>query len=447
MGEPSSLPGDMVSRARYERALKARAEAEALLEEKSRALWEANKALREQAEALEEAVRNRTEELERARAEAEAANDAKSGFLAVISHEIRTPMNAILGMAAGLEESALPPEQHEMAQVILSSGRVLLDLLNDLLDLSKIEAGRMEVEMRPFDLRAFAADERALFAETAASRGLAFTVEVAAEQALVVSDPTRLRQVLSNLLSNAFKFTREGVVSARLTVRDGRLEMRVTDSGPGVSEAQRRKLFHPFTQGDPSVSRTHGGTGLGLAISRRFCRLLGGDLVHEHAPGGGACFVATVALGAAPVADRRVDRSEGYEAEQILHARRWRVLVAEDSQTNQKVLRLVLKPFDLDLRMVTDGAQAVALCRTRPFDLVLMDVNMPVMDGLAAAAEIRAWEAGAGRPRVPIMALTANVMTHQVSDYAEQGIDAHVGKPFRREELVQEMARLLRSPS
>ncbi|EBA06584.1 ATP-binding protein [Sagittula stellata] len=440
------MPGETVSRARYERAVKARAEAEALLEQKSRALWEANKALREQAEALEEAVRSRTEELERARAEAEAANDAKSGFLAVISHEIRTPMNAILGMAAGLEESGLPPDQQEMAQVILSSGRVLLDLLNDVLDLSKIEAGRMEMEMRPFDLRAFAAEERALFSEMAASRGLAFSVEVMADKALVVSDPTRLRQVLSNLLSNAFKFTREGAVAVLLTVRDGQLQMRVTDSGPGVPEAHRPRLFQAFSQGDASVTRTHGGTGLGLAISRRFCRLLGGDLVYEHVPGGGACFVATVALGAAPVADRRIDRAEGFKAEQVLRARRWRVLVAEDSETNQKVLRLVLKPFDLDLRMVTDGAQAVALRKTRAFDLVLMDVNMPVMDGLVAAAAIRAWEAGTGAPRVPIMALTANVMTHQVSDYATQGIDAHVGKPFRREELVQGMARLLKCP-
>lgn len=442
-GAPA-VPEDSVSRRRYARAVRAREEAEALLEEKSRALWAANEALRRQADRLESEVARRTEELERAKLQAEEANRAKSAFLAVISHEIRTPMNAILGMATGLRESGLSAEQCEMAGVILSSGHVLLDLLNDMLDLSKIEAGKMDVELRAFDLPAMLADVRALFVDVAVQRGLAFDLWIDPQgPAMIVSDPTRLRQVICNLLANAFKFTEAGRVSASVRPRGDMLDIEVRDTGPGVPPDHQPRLFQSFTQGDSSITRRYGGTGLGLVISRRFCRLLGGDLVYEDAPGGGSVFRASVALRTASTDARQRERTSGFEAEAILRARPWNILVAEDSVTNQQVLRLLLKPYGLGLEMVETGELAVQRHASGEIDMILMDVNMPVMDGLTAARIIREAERDRTLAPVPIVALTANAMTHQVTGYLAQGIDAHVSKPVRREELAATMARLL----
>lgn len=440
-----SAPDDgRVLRRRYDRERAARKEAERLLEGKSRALFEANAALQAQAAALEEAVRERTRELEQAKTAAESASAAKSGFLAMISHEIRTPLNGVLGMATALVESEdLQGEQREMAEIIQSCGLSLLELLNDLLDLSKIEAHKMEMETRDFDLDALCQEVQQIHEPRAESKGLDFRVrQDARARGWISCDPTRLRQVINNLVSNALKFTATGGVYVDLRRRGDVLEIDVRDTGPGVPPERRDRLFEAFTQTDASITRKFGGTGLGLTISRRICRLLGGDLVHEPAPGGGARFIARVNVCDARPRPRSVD-SSAEAANAVLMARDWRILVAEDSETNQRVLRLLLRRYPLRIDMVHDGAEAVEAHFADAYDLILMDVNMPVMNGLEAAAMIREVEAARELRSVPIIALTANAMTHQVSSYLRQGVDAHVAKPVRREELIAVMARLL----
>lgn len=444
MGEQCrACADDGVSRRRYERERAARREAERLLEARSREVYEAYEALKAQAAALERMVQERTAELESAKTAAEAASAAKSGFLAMISHEIRTPLNGVLGMATALTECELPREQHEMAEVIQSCGLSLLELLNDLLDLSKIEAHKMEVEVRDFDLGELCREVQQVYGPKADSQGLRLVMTLGeGADGWLRSDPTRLRQVITNLVSNALKFTAQGGVYVDFRRVGPGLEIRVRDTGPGVPPEKRARLFEAFTQTDVSITRKFGGTGLGLTISRRICRLLGGDLTYEEAEGGGACFVARLQV-QAPGGPRVARVAGAGAAEAVLTARPWRVLVAEDSETNRRVLGLLLRRFKLRIDMVADGAEAVEAHCARPYELILMDVNMPVMNGLEAAAMIRQVEAARDVQRVPIIALTANAMTHQVSSYLRQGLDAHVAKPVKREELVAAMAGLL----
>lgn len=441
-GAPADAP---VARRRYERERRARREAEELLEAKSRELFDANEELRAQAARLEEAVRERTQDLERAKLEAEAANEAKSAFIAMISHDIRTPLNGVLGMASALADTPLTPEQLEMVHLLQSSGQTLLRLLSDILDLTRIEARRMELERVPVDIPRLARDLHGLFAVQAQGKGLDFTLSIGESCAHpVLTDPTRLRQILTNLVQNAVKFTESGEVALCITRSGSRLSLAVSDTGIGVPEHRRSRLFEAFSQVDSSVARRFGGSGLGLAIARELCRLLGGDLTFAPRQGGGSRFTAIVE---APAADPAVEAAAGGrnrgDPEGIVASRPWRILVAEDNPTNQKVLSLMLRRFDLRLTFVGTGIAAVEACRTAAFDLVLMDVNMPGMDGTEAAMEIRRTETERGLPRVPIIAVSANAMTHQVKTYLAAGIDTHVPKPVRREALVATMARLL----
>jgi hypothetical protein len=439
----AATPPEAVSRRRYERERAARAEAERLLEAKSRALFASQEALRTHAATLEKAFAARSEQLKAAMQAAESANAAKSGFLAMISHEIRTPLNGVLGMATVLAETELSAEQQDMAQTILSSGHSLLSLLNDVLDLTKIEARKMELEACDTDLPGLCQAVAGLYRERAREKGLTLGLEVnASARRRVRVDPTRLRQVMGNLVSNAIKFTATGGVQMHLRQSGDLLELRVRDSGPGVPPERRARLFEAFAQADETITRRFGGTGLGLAISQQICRLMGGDLLYHPVPGGGSCFVATVRVAragraAAPVSEARL------AVEDVLRARPWRVLAAEDSATNRKVLRLLLRGFPFEMGFAENGAEAVESHCRAPVDVILMDVNMPVLNGLEAAAMIRQSEAALGLARVPIIALTANAMTHQVADYLRQGIDAHVAKPVRREDLCAAMARLL----
>lgn len=440
---------DRVSRRRYERERRARAEAERLLEEKSRELWALNEKLRNQAAHLEDAVRERTADLELAKKQAEHANAAKSAFLAMISHDIRTPLNGVLGMAQVLSHTNLSEDQTQMTDLIMSSGETLMNLLNDVLDLSKIEALQMEMESIPVDVVDLVRNVGQLFGHMAREKdlNLDIAVDVAAPSRLH-TDPTRLRQILNNLLSNAVKFTDVGHVRLWAYAQDELLTIEVHDTGPGVALDRQESLFRAFSQTDVSIARRFGGSGLGLTISRELCRLMGGDLTYRPSPDGGACFQAVLR---APKAVETVDTSTGYDpsspegARAILAARPWRVLAAEDNRTNQKVLSLLLRPLTPDLTVVNNGLEAVEAFRAQAFDIVLLDINMPEMSGIDAVAAIRAYERSTGRHSVPIVALTANVMTHQIENYVLKGFDGHISKPIRRNDLAQCMARLLSS--
>lgn len=455
-GEPVAMANGAdgpVSRRRYNRERRAREEAERLLDQKSRQLFEANEALKAQAATLEDQVRTRTADLAQAKAQAEQASEAKTSFLAMISHEIRTPLNGVLGMAEALRDTGLNTAQTELLDVMVSSGQSLLSIINDILDLTKIEAQQMEIEAVDFDLADLLDGVFGLHRRVARDKGLDFTVSDALSDSFrIVSDPTRIRQVTSNLLSNALKFTETGGVEVKIAVGalqnrgDGiRLSISVSDTGPGIPEDKRHRLFQPFSQTDVSVTRRHGGTGLGLSIARKMCRLMDGDLIYAPGDGGGSVFTAgfLVARGKGPL---REDNVRLPDAETVLRARPWRILVAEDNKTNRLVLHHFLKQYRLKITMVENGAEAVAAWRGGAADLILMDINMPVMGGLEAAAAIRDIEAREHLAHCPVIALTANAMTHQVEEYLRCGIDGHVPKPVKRDQLIVHMARLLIPP-
>ena len=365
--------------------------------------------------------------LQEAVAAAEAANAAKSVFLATMSHEIRTPLNGILGMAQAMAVDGLSDRQRERLGIIRDAGASLTTILNDVLDFSKIEAGRMELEIRPFDLGGCLRATAAAFEPLADEKGLAFTVEVApGAEGLYLGDAARVRQVVANLLSNAVKFTERGSVTLRVETVSEALRVAVIDTGPGLPADQIDRLFGKFSQLDASTTRRHGGTGLGLAISRDLCRLMRGDLTAASEPGKGATFSARMPLtrvgDVAPVATALPVEPAGRET--------LKVLAAEDNRVNRIVLEALLAQIGVEPMIVEDGAQAVAAWRARDWDLILMDVHMPVLDGVGAVRAIRAEETATRRRRTPVIALTANAMTHQVNDLLACGMDLHVAKPI-----------------
>lgn len=434
--KPKDAP---VSRRRYDRARQACEEAERLLEVKSRQLFEANQRLKKQAMSLEQSVLERTRDLELAREAAESANEAKSLFLAAMSHEIRTPMNGVLGMAEALNGTVMSTEQREMLTLIKESGDALMGVINEILDLSKIEAGQLEVEEIPCVPAQIIESVVKLHHLKVADKGLALVMSV--DHGLRdwgLCDPTRLRQVLGNLLSNAVKFTHVGYIRISARQEEGQLVLRVIDSGPGIKDSYREALFKPFTQATNAVSRQYGGTGLGLTISKRICGLLGGDLVYDPNPEGGAIFTATMAL---TPCEAPAQQSEDPDFEHRLNSRPRKVLVAEDNRTNQIVLEHMLKPYALDLTIVQDGKAALEAWETGIYEMILMDIQMPEMDGIEATTRIRTRENKRGGRAIPILALSANVMDHQVSQYLAQGMNGHVAKPFAREALAKEIAR------
>jgi PAS domain S-box-containing protein len=382
-----------------------------------------------------------------AKEDAEAATRAKSAFLATMSHEIRTPLNGVLGMAQALAAGPLTLQQREQLDVIRQSGETLLTVLNDVLDLSKIEAGRLELEAAEFDIGALAAGVQATFSAVAAEKSLAFelTVDPGAAGAYL-GDATRVRQVLVNLVSNALKFTEAGRVSVSIGRRRGALTMTVVDTGIGMSQPQLDSLFEKFSQADASTTRRFGGTGLGLAICRELAEMMGGRVEAESAEGAGSTFIATLPLPRQARPARKA-RAAKPQAERPAHGAGVRMLAAEDNPMNQLVLKTLLAQIGVEPVLVGDGVDAVAAWESGEWDIILMDVQMPRMDGPTATRFIRERELAQRRRRTPIIALTANAMTHQVSEYLAAGMDGFVAKPIEIERLFAAVDAALSQPA
>jgi signal transduction histidine kinase/CheY-like chemotaxis protein len=375
---------------------------------------------------------------------AEAANRAKSEFLATMSHEIRTPLNGVLGMAQAMAADTLPETQRERLAVVRRSGETLLTILNDILDLSKIEAGKLELEEVDFDIAEVAGATLAGFGAVAAAKGVGLDLRISETAGGVYrSDPTRVRQILSNLVSNALKFTEQGQVRVAIERIGNALEMRVSDTGVGIAADRLDRLFEKFTQADASTTRKYGGTGLGLAICRELAEIIGGDVRAESTVGEGTTFIVRLLIA-------RVGDAMALEVEETA-PRDWdaanlRILAAEDNSVNQLVLKTLLNQVGIDPMVVGDGAEALAAWRDHDWDLILMDVQMPIMDGPTATRAIREAERARGRARTPIVALTANAMAHQIADYRAAGMDGFVAKPIDVEKLFAAIEAALDQP-
>ena len=390
-------------------------------------------------------LKNAAIALAEARDAAQSANTAKSQFLANMSHEIRTPLNGVIGLAQALAKTELSPRQAEMLELIQSSGQTLQVLLSDILDLARVESGRLELAEDVFDLGRAVREAAQLYEATAQAKGLQLFVEIAPEaDRWIVGDMVRLKQILTNLVSNAVKFTSEGFVSLTATTgpdRDGRQTLRflIEDTGIGFDAETRERLFSRFEQADGAITRRFGGSGLGLAISRQLADVMGCDLDCESENGGGSSFILTVPFrpGEAPLAAQPGPVSAGLADGPTI-----RVLMADDHPVNRKVVEMILSQIDVALTSVEDGTQALAAARASVFDIILMDMQMPLMDGLAATREIRMHEAVMGVERTPIVMLTANALPEHIAAAEAAGADRHLSKPFDAAELLDLVVNL-----
>ncbi|HTK36594.1 MAG TPA: ATP-binding protein [Caulobacteraceae bacterium] len=377
-------------------------------------------------QSLEDRVAERTAELDR-------ANRAKSSFLANMSHELRTPLNGVVALSDLLSQRQSCDEDRQMAELVVSSAKLLEQVLTDILDVSKIEAGQMSLSAEPFDLEAVVKRIAQLHSAAAQSKGVALTWSVSpAAAGRYLGDEVRISQILSNLLSNAVKFTAKGEVSLTADLGPQGLMLTVCDTGIGFAADITERLFRRFEQADASVTRRFGGTGLGLPICASLCELMGGSISAESVPGEGARFSVILPL-------PRAGETAGFKAEAAAPETALtgtRVLLAEDHPTNQKVVCLVLESLGVHIVLVENGADAVERFKTEPFDVVLMDLHMPVMDGLTAIGLIRAYEAASGAERTPIIALTADALAEHVEGTRAAGADRHLSKPIRPATLI-----------
>lgn len=391
-----------VSRRRYDRERRAREAAEAMLESKSRELYGA--LLR-----------------------VEAEGQARLRFLSTMSDEIRTPLAGILGMAELLGDALEAPEQREMVARISGAGRLLMNLLGDVLDLSALQARRLELEPAPFAPRELLDAMVGTHGAAAAEKGLRFVTEAGCGlDRMRMGDASRVAQVVHHLMGNAVKFTEAGEVRLGLAAEEA-LVIEVEDTGIGMDAAGVKRAFRDFAQVDGRVGRRYGGAGLGLSIASQLVEMMGGEIVVRSVPGEGTLMRVVLPL---PLAE---DVAEAGDCGALAGLR---VLAADDNATNRAILEAMLPRLGMRPEVVSDGQHVVDRWKPELFDLVLLDINMPGLDGIAAARTIRACEANAGLRPVPIIAVTANAMSHQVAEYLANGFDACVAKPFRREDLV-----------
>ena len=395
------------------------------------------RALRQQRAGNEELLRLLEERVAERTAELERANQAKSLFLANMSHELRTPLNGVIAIGDRLAEEEDPKIRRELAGLVTSSGRLLEQVLGDILDVSKIEAGEFQLTPAPFELERLVRGMAELHAAVAEAKGLGFNWSITPDAAGVyLGDAGRISQILSNLLANAVKFTAKGAISLAVERRDAVLVFTVADTGVGFDDTVRERLFKRFVQADQSITRQFGGTGLGLSISAALAEMMGGHIDARAVVGAGATFAVELPL--TRCEGEMADAEAAFEDEISLEG--LRVLVAEDHPTNRKVVEVVLEPFGVDLTMVEDGAAAVMAVERQSFDAILMDMQMPVMDGLTATRAIRAREAALSLPPVLIVMLTANAMEEHVRSAREAGADLHLAKPLHPDQLLIALA-------
>ncbi|KQY30180.1 histidine kinase [Caulobacter sp. Root487D2Y] len=375
----------------------------------------------------------RVDALEAAERAAMSASAAKSMFLATMSHELRTPMNGVLGMAHALSAGPLNDQQARQVDMLIRSGEGLMTILNDVLDVSKIEAGKLELESLAFNTRGLVDEAASLWTQAAQAKDVRLVCVVdPLAPTWVIGDPTRLRQILTNLISNALKFTASGTVTVRVGPAGAAfLEIQVVDTGIGMSTEQQSRLFQTFSQADASITRRFGGTGLGLAICKQLTELMGGAITVRSAPGEGSAFTVALPLPAA-AAPRTAPASPSNGITGL------RVLVADDNRINQLVARTILEAAGALVEVADNGRHALERLAEQVFDAVLMDVHMPDMDGLEALRRVRAGAAGAGD--IPVIALTADVMHGDEGDLLACGFDAVQPKPIRPADLVRAIA-------
>jgi signal transduction histidine kinase/ActR/RegA family two-component response regulator len=431
---------------RFNREREARIAAEELLEQKGRELYKANTRLQDLLENLDEKVRQRTEELRIALAEAQRANRVKTDFLAMISHEIRTPMNAVHGVAQILKNEDLPDNQIKLVDLMLQSSTSLLAIVNDLLDLSKIDAGKMKLEIVYFSVAQLSQDIKELFSAKAKKKNLDLIIEQTVESEIVVAgDPGRLRQILINLIDNALKYTVSGSVTLGISVFDIDPDTKsfcftVVDTGPGIPEDKLDRLFSRFDRIDIKSSHNIEGAGLGLALCKQLAELLNGKIGCDTAVGRGSSFWMTVPFKVAGNAPKKIEEPQRQTVEPKTMTRALRILVAEDNIANQVIVRVMLEKLGHLVDIAADGNEAVAAVKLLDYDVVFMDMQMPNLGGMDATEQIRALPHR--NNNVPIYALTANAMDSDRVRCLDAGMTGFLSKPVSRLDLIATLNEL-----